>query len=98
MSVWHPQAARFFNGRSVNVSNMGALVLLPLKTPVHEGQSLELNFPRSEHLAKDKGSCARIKSARVVRVDRHVMLNDAGIQVGVEFSDQLEAVADFPLF
>ena len=87
VSVWHPDAGRFFNGCSVNVSSVGALVILPIKTPVQEGQSLELNFPRSHELAQNKGSCARIKPARVIRVDRSNTVASAAIKVAVEFSE-----------
>ena len=90
VSVWHPQTSRFFNGCSVNISRLGALVTLPLRTPIHEGQSLELNFPRSETLAQNKGGCARIKPARVIRIDRSATLDSAAIKVGVEFSNQSE--------
>ena len=92
VSIWHPKAARFFNGRSVNVSTGGALVVLPMKAPVREGQNLEINFPRSETLAKDKGSFARVKSAQVVRVDRTDSLMSATIKVGLAFSNETEEI------
>lgn len=87
VSVWHPKASRFFNGHSVNVSRKGALVRLPMKTPVCEGQELEINFPRSKTLAEDKGTAARIKSAKVVRIDRYESLTSATIKVALSFSD-----------
>lgn len=90
VSVWHPKASRFFNGHSVNVSCKGALVYLPLKTPIREGQELEINFPRSEKLADDKGAAARIKSARVVRIDRYESLTSATIKVALAFADQFQ--------
>ena len=85
VSVWNPKATRFFNGRSVNVSAGGALVTMPVNAPVIEGQDVEVNFPRSETLARDKGCFARIKSARVVRVDRSQVTESARIHVGLEF-------------
>jgi hypothetical protein len=90
VSVWHPKAARFFNGRSIDVSSDGALLVLPLKAPIRKGQNLELNFPRSEKLAQDKGCFARIKSARVVRVDRSETMESAAIKVGLQFCEQPE--------
>ena len=90
ISVWHPKASRFFNGHSVNVSRKGALVLLPLKTPIREGQELEINFPRSEKLAEDKGAAARIKSAKVVRIDRYESLTSATVKVALAFADQFQ--------
>ena len=68
VSLWHPKALRFFNGRSMNVSRTGVLLTLPMKAPLRQGQDVELNFPRAETLAKDKGGSARIKTARVVRI------------------------------
>ena len=90
ISVWHPKASRFFNGHSVNVSRKGALVLLPLKTPIREGQELEVNFPRSEKLADDKGAAARIKSARVVRIDRYETLTSATVKVALTFAEKFQ--------
>lgn len=90
VSIWHPKASRFFNGHSVNVSRNGALVRLPLKTPIRQGQELEINFPRSETLAEDKGMAARIKTARVVRIDRYESLTSATIKVALEFADQFQ--------
>ena len=92
VSIWHPKAARFFNGRSVNVSTGGALVVLPMKAPLREGQDLEINFPRSETLAKDKGGFARVKSAHVVRIDRTDSLMSATVKVGLAFSNQPEEI------
>ena len=88
ISVWHPKASRFFNGHSVNVSRKGALALLPLKAPIREGQELEINFPRSEKLAEDKGAAARIKSAKVLRIDRYESITSATIKVALSFSEQ----------
>ena len=85
VSVWNPKADRFFNGRSVNVSSEGALISLPLQTPVCEGQDIEINFPRTEAIAKHKGCYARVKTARVVRIDRSDTLNKAAIKIGLQF-------------
>jgi hypothetical protein len=90
VSVWHPKASRFFNGHSVNVSRKGALVLLPMKTPVREGQELEINFPRAEKLAEDKGAAARIKSAKVVRIDRYESVTSATIKVALAFAEKFQ--------
>jgi len=92
VSIWHPKAARFFNGRSLNVSANGALVLLPLKAPVRPGQDLEVNFPRRQPLADQMGGCARIKRARVVRVDRSDLLM-AAVRVALQFAEAAELAA-----
>ena len=90
VSVWHPTAARFFNGKSLNVSSGGTLLTLPIKTPLREGQSVEINFPRCESLAHEKGAFARIKPARVVRVDRSEALHSATIKVALAFREKTE--------
>ena len=88
VSAWIPQANRFFNGRSTNVSKTGAFVRLPVTTPVRQGQLIELNFPRTETLAKEKGQFARIKIGTVVRVNRKDILNEANVGVAVQFDSE----------
>lgn len=85
VSVWIPEANRFFNGRSCNVSKTGVFVRLPLTTPVRAGQLVELNFPRTTALAEEKGQFARIKKGKVVRVERKNVLDTAEIGVGIAF-------------
>ena len=85
ISVWVPEANRFFNGRSCNISKTGVFITLPVTAPVRPGHVVELNFPRTEALAKEKGQFARIKSGKVVRVDRKNLLESAEIGVGISF-------------
>ncbi|MBN2020468.1 MAG: PilZ domain-containing protein [Sedimentisphaerales bacterium] len=87
VSVWLPEANRFINGRSANISKTGVLLRLPATTPLNAGNIVELNFPRTMTLAKKKGGFARIKSGKVVRVDRGGLLDDASISVGVAFEE-----------
>lgn len=91
VSVWHPQARKFFNGRSINVSNRGALLILPLRAPVRQGQELEVNFPRTEDLAVKKGQFARVKTGTVIRVDRGDCLAGATVRIAMVFSDSVVA-------
>jgi hypothetical protein len=86
VSVWLPEANRFFNAQSVNISRGGALIALPMTTPVRPGHIVELNFPRTVTLAKQRGQFARIKTAKVLRVNRNNALQDASIQVAVQFT------------
>ena len=86
VSIWLPEANRFFNGKSVNVSRGGAYISVPMTTPVRPGHEIEVNFPRTMSLAKQKGQYARIKNAKVVRVDRRQMLQAGSIGIAVEFS------------
>ncbi|MHC4459900.1 MAG: PilZ domain-containing protein [Planctomycetota bacterium] len=85
VSVWLPEANRFFNGRSSNISKTGVFVTVPITMPVRLGHIVEINFPRTVTLAKQKGQFARIKSGKVVRVDRKNMLKDARIGVAIAF-------------
>ena len=85
VSIWSPQANRFFNAKTSNISKTGVYVEVPITTPLRKGQVVEMNFPRSDELAKHKGSYARIKLGKVVRIDRANMLNNARIGVAVQF-------------
>lgn len=85
VSVWMPQANRFVNGRSCNISKTGVFITLPATAPVAMGHLVELNFPRTESLAKEKGQFARIKTGKVVRVERRNLLESAEIGVGIAF-------------
>ena len=87
VSVWLPEASRFFNGKSVNISKGGVFLSVPMTTPVKTGHVVEINFPRTATLAKEKGRYARIKSGKVVRVDRSNMLEGASIGLAVEFEE-----------
>ena len=85
VSVWIPEANRFVIGRSCNVSKTGVFVTLPLTAPIRTGRRVELNFPRTEGLAQEKGQFARIKGGRIIRVDRKNLLENAEIGVGIAF-------------
>jgi len=85
VSVWLPEAGRFFNGRSANISRVGVFITVPITMPVRPGSVVELNFPRTDTLASEKGQYARIKRGRVVRVDRQKTLDDASLGLGIAF-------------
>ncbi|MHC4541992.1 MAG: PilZ domain-containing protein [Planctomycetota bacterium] len=83
VSVWIPEANRFVNGRSCNISKTGVFITLPATAPVGTGHLVELNFPRTEALAEEKGQFARIKTGKVVRVERKSLLESAEIGLGI---------------
>lgn len=85
VSLWLPEANRFFNGRSANISKIGVFVTVPMTTPVRQGTVVELNFPRTVTLAKEKGQFARIKRGKIVRIERKEALEDTSIGVGIAF-------------
>ncbi len=86
VSLWIPEAHRFFNGRSCNVSKTGAFVTVPITTPVRTGHIVEVNFPRTTSLAEERGQFARLKSGKVVRVERKSILKDGSIGVAIVFN------------
>ncbi len=86
VSVWIPEANRFFSGKSVNVSKGGAYICLPMTAPIRPGHEVEVNFPRTVSLARQKGQYARIKTAKVVRVERDKMLHRGTIGMAVQFA------------
>ncbi len=90
VSMWLPEANRFFNCRSSNISRTGVFLKVPMTTPVQLGQIVELNFPRTSSLAEEKGQYARIKLGKVVRVERKSIFSDGQIGVGIAFTDSLE--------
>ena len=85
VSVWVPEANRFFNGRSVNVSKGGAFLSMPMIVPIRPGHEVEINFPRTTSLAREKGQYARIKSGKVLRVERENLLKGNAIGMAVQF-------------
>ena len=85
VSIWLPDANRFFNGRSTNISRTGVHIRVPMTTPIRLGHAVELNFPRTVTLARQMGQFARIKSGKVIRVERKNLLQDANIGVAIQF-------------
>ena len=86
ISLWLPEANRFFNGKTINVAKGGVLLSMPMTTPIRPGHVVEINFPRTMNLAKKKGQFARIKSGTVIRVQRDTITTDATIGVAVQFT------------
>ena len=90
VSVWHPKAAKFFNARSVDISKKGALIAMSMQAPVREGQDIEVNFPRNEDLAREKGGFARIKTAKVIRIDRSEIARNSAVKVALQFNESID--------
>ena len=65
VSVWIPEANRFVNGRSCNISKTGVYITLPVTAPIGTGHLVELNFPRTEVLAKEKDNLHASKAAKL---------------------------------
>jgi len=86
VSLWLPEANRFFNGKTINVAKGGVYLSLPMSSPIRPGHIVEINFPRTQSLAEKKGQFARIKSGKVVRVQRESITTDATIGVAIQFA------------
>jgi len=86
VSLWLPEANRFINGRSANISKTGVFISVPMTTPLRPGQPVEVNFPRTGALAKEKGGFARIKGGKVVRVQRDNILRNTSLGVAIQFN------------
>jgi hypothetical protein len=86
ISLWLPEANRFFNGKTINVAKGGVLLSMPMTTPIRPGHVVEINFPRTMNLAKKKGQFARLKAGKVIRVERDTLTSDATIGVAVQFA------------
>ena len=86
VSLWLPEANRFFNGKTINVAKGGVLLSMPMTTPIRPGHVVEINFPRTMNLAKQKGQFARLKTGKVLRVQRDTLTTNATIGIAVQFS------------
>lgn len=87
VSVWIPNAFGFFNGRIINVSRGGIYISVPIITLVIVGEQVEINFPRTAVLAKRKGQYARLKSGKVLRVERKMLLEEPATYIAVQFDE-----------
>jgi len=85
VSIWMPHISRFCTGRSANISETGVLISVSMATPIQTGNIVEMNFPRTIELAKRKGCFARIKTGKVVRIERNNIFKDATIRVAIQF-------------
>ena len=84
----HNASSKTLRGRCLNISDTGALVLVPLHIPVLTGQEMEINFTPNgiEELEKaGLGVHTNRINAVVTRIDRMSILHEAGIRVGLEF-------------
>ena len=85
VSMWLPDANQFYNATSINISKEGVLLAAPNSTPITEGQMVEINFPRTVALARQKGSFARIKGGKVIRVQRKDRQADGDMAIAIQF-------------
>ncbi|MBN2843502.1 MAG: PilZ domain-containing protein [Sedimentisphaerales bacterium] len=84
----HKPSSKSLRGRCLNISETGALVIVPMQVPVIAGQTVEMSFSANgmEQLEKvNLEAPASHMTAVVTRIDRSNLLQDAGVRVGVEF-------------
>ena len=85
VSVWLPEADRFFNGRRANISKTGVLITVPISTPCPRGQHSGAELPGGRMYSPRKRAICPHQEGRVVRVDRRSTLNNASIALGIVF-------------
>ncbi len=85
----HNASSKTMRGRCLNISENGALVIVPMQVPVIAGQKMEISFSSNGMGQLEKvgleAPSNRI-SAVVTRIDRTHLLEDVGVRVGVEFA------------
>ncbi len=84
----HNASSKTMRGRCLNISESGALVIVPMQVPVIAGQAMEINFSSNGLEQLDRVGLetpANKLNAVVSRIDRSNLLEDFGVRVGVEF-------------
>lgn len=64
VSIWLPDANRFFNGQSLNISRTGVFLSVSVTTPVRAGNMVELNFPRTMTLCSKRAVSQELSQAK----------------------------------
>lgn len=83
--VFHEPSQRRFPARCANLSRGGALMYIPVKTPVQPGQSVrvtlgDIPYPDLTDLAGGP------RPATIVRVDRRAVLAGGHLAIAVQFA------------
>ncbi len=84
----HLPSSKSLRARCLNISESGALLLVPMHIPVIEGQNVELFFSQNAfNLVLEAGFTPPGSNfqATVARIDRQALLEEAGIRIGLEF-------------
>ena len=93
VSIWVPAINRFLNGKTVNISEGGVRISTDFEGVCRVGQVVEVNFPRTEILAKEKGQYSRIKSGKIVRMDTtgpsYTLIERGAIHIAVQFDKKV---------
>ena len=93
VKVFETATARYFGGRTEDVSSTGLRIELPAFAPIREGETLNIHVglsSRGESLANRR----QMLPARVVWVKRGPTAKTSAIEVGVEFMASIAAYLD----
>lgn len=82
----HGPSNREFPGRCVDISKGGMLMYVPVATPVKVGQPLRLSVG-SVNRPEFAGLSEKPVPGAIVRVDRHCLLEEGYVAVGVRFTE-----------
>ena len=87
----HLPSHKTMRGKCLNISDSGALLLIPMHIPVIEDQQVEIAFSSNALTQINNHGLSTPDNdliAKVVRIDRQAILEEAGIRVGLEFISQ----------
>ena len=81
VSIFHEPTQRVLPARSVDISEGGMLMYVPVSTPVKPGQPIRLSVEGAgpPEFGPEPVDC------RIVRVDRHSLTTQGHLAVGVQF-------------
>ena len=83
--LFHVPTGRYYPARSVDASEGGMLMYVPVTAPVAPGQAVQVHLEQVQRADLDYLPCEAV-DATIVRVDRPRMLGTGHLPIGVEFS------------
>ena len=85
VQFYHGPSRRYFRARTVDISEGGILMYVPASAPVAPGHPIQVTIG-SHSRPELAGLSDRPMDATIVRVDRHKMLSQGYLPVGVRFT------------
>jgi hypothetical protein len=93
VKVYETATARYFGGRTEDISSTGLRIELPAFAPVREGETLNIHVGLSSY-GESLANRRQMLPARVVWVKRAMAARTGAIEVGVEFLASIAAHLD----
>jgi hypothetical protein len=93
VKVFETATARYFGGRTEDISSTGLRIELPAFAPIREGETLNIHVGLSSH-GESLANRRQMLPARVVWVKRATHTRAAAMEVGVEFMAGIAAHLD----